>query len=153
MLNCLRNHHSKKREQNHTSSRATPFRCRLFHIDVWVCGEPLRRMAISLRLFCITSNITSKFMEVILIISGIINIILLLKLWGTCNVINAIGDVIIFERENLKRKFIDDVEKLHKEIKDPVEFRKASLELAERYEEKQRIRSNDFKSMLNGFHW
>ncbi len=92
-------------------------------------------------------------MEVILIISGIINIILLLKLWGTCNVINAIGDVIIFERENLKRKFIDDVEKLHKEIKDPVEFRKASLELAERYEEKQRIRSNDFKSMLNGFHW
>lgn len=92
-------------------------------------------------------------MEVILIISGIINIILLAKLWGTCNVINSIGDVIIFERENLKRKFIDDVEKLHEEIKEPVEFRKASLELAERYEEKQRIRSNDFKFMLNNFRW
>jgi nucleosome binding factor SPN SPT16 subunit len=92
-------------------------------------------------------------MEVILIIVGIINIILLVKLWGTCNVINAIGDVIIFERENLKGKFIDDVEKLHEEIKDPAEFRKASLELADRYEEKQRIRSNDFKFMLNYFKW
>ena len=55
-------------------------------------------------------------MEVILIIVGIINIILLVKLWGTCNVINAIGDVIIFERENLKGKFIDDVEKLHEKL-------------------------------------
>ena len=112
---------------------------------VWKCPAPF---------LCITTNNKNiMLMEVIVILSGIINIILLAKIWGTCNVINSIGDVIIFERENLKRKFIDDVEKLHEEIKDPVEFRKASIELAERYEEKQRIRSNDFKFMLNNFKW
>ena len=90
------------------------------------------------------------FVSVLLII---INAIILAKLWGTCNVINRIGDIVLFEHETLKRKFIDEVEKLHDEVKDPAEFRKRSIELADRYDEKQRIRSNDFKFMLNNFNW
>ena len=43
LLDCLRNHHSKKREQT-TYQKEPPDRRRLFHIGMWVCGEPLRRM-------------------------------------------------------------------------------------------------------------
>lgn len=92
-------------------------------------------------------------MEGITIFLAIINIIILAKLWGTCNVINSIGDVIIFERESLKAKFINEVERLHNDIKDPTEFKKAAKELAERYDEKQRIRCLDFNEMLKNFTW
>ena len=91
--------------------------------------------------------------ELITIIIGIISLILLLKLWGTCNVINKIGDIILFEHENLRSKFIEDVEKLHKEVKDPSEFRNRAHQLAEQYDEKQRIRSIDFFAMLKNFNW
>lgn len=43
LLDCLRNHHTKKREQT-TYQKEPPDRRRLFHIGMWVCGEPLRRM-------------------------------------------------------------------------------------------------------------
>lgn len=91
--------------------------------------------------------------NLIITIIGIISLILLLKLWGACNVINKIGDILLFEHEFLKSKFIEDVEKLHKEVTDPTEFRKRAHQLAEQYDEKQRIRSIDFFSMLNNFNW
>jgi hypothetical protein len=92
-------------------------------------------------------------MEAIVIIIGIINIVFFAKLWGTFDVINKIGDVILYERENLKAKFINEVEHLHNDIKDPTEFKKAAKELAERYDEKQRIRCLDFNEMLKNFTW
>lgn len=64
-----------------------------------------------------------------------------------------IAVVLLAERDILKKQFVADMEKLHKEMKDPTEFKKASLELAEQYDNKQRIRSLDFKEMLNNFNW
>ena len=44
LLDCLRNHHSKKREQTTYQKEPAPNGRRLFHIGMWVCGEPLRRV-------------------------------------------------------------------------------------------------------------
>lgn len=83
----------------------------------------------------------------------IINIALFTKIWTLCNNVNFITEMLYNESMSLKKDFINEVEKLHDEIKDPDDLKKAINELADRYYEKQTLKVVNFKSMIPNFSW
>lgn len=87
------------------------------------------------------------------VIVAILNAMLFWKVWNMCNHVKFITESLIDESMSLKRKFISEVEKLHKEVKDSDEFNKAVAELAERYYDRQNLKLVDFKAMIPNFHW
>lgn len=86
-------------------------------------------------------------------ITVVINTMLFWKVWDLCNNVNSMYDLLLGEGETLKKRFIDDVEALHQEIKDTDEFNKAVLELADRYYDKQTLKTVNFRAMIDNFHW
>jgi predicted transglutaminase-like protease len=128
-------------------------------LGVWEMPQKRKRSNCSRFLFDLfnyqlkTIIMIQFFLFIIGIICAILNGMLFWKIWTMCNHVKFITETLVDESVSLKKDFINEVEKLHDEIKDSNDFNKAVVGLADRYYDRQNLKLVDFKAMIPNFHW